>query len=60
MRKMRLNERIDAIGKKPKAQRRKKKGDDDVDVSYTICKRTSELTADCRYISRRDLRETAR
>jgi len=31
---MALEERIDNIGKKPKQTRRKKKGDDDVDVSF--------------------------
>ncbi|KGB77759.1 transcription factor IWS1 [Cryptococcus deuterogattii R265] len=42
-RRLALEERIDAIGKKPKAVRRKKKGDDDVDIvdSYhdDICAR---------------------
>lgn len=35
-RRLALEERIDAIGKKPKAIRRKKKGDDDVDVGVPL------------------------
>lgn len=38
-RRLALEERIDAIGKKPKAVRRKKKGDDDVDVSAPLVAR---------------------
>lgn len=34
-----MEERIDAIGKKPKVVRRKKKGDDDVDVSAPLVAR---------------------
>lgn len=34
---MNLEARIDNIGKKPKVARRKKKGDDDVDVSVSLC-----------------------
>lgn len=34
---MALEDRIDNVGKKQKAVRRKKKGDDDVDVSGQHC-----------------------
>jgi hypothetical protein len=33
---MALDERIDAIGKKTKTTRRKRQGDDDVDVSLLV------------------------
>ena len=36
-RRMALEDRIDNVGKKQKAVRRKKKGDDDVDVSGQHC-----------------------
>ena len=48
-----LEERIDNIGKKPKVQRRKKKGDDDVDVSSSF----QRSTASCPYSIVRGLSE---
>jgi len=54
-RRMALEERIDNVGKKPKAVRRKKKGDDDVDVSGLL--RTMTLRASRAFVvSDEDLR----
>ena len=52
---MALEERIDNIGKKAKAVRRKRKGDDDVDVSFRVIDdplRSSRVLEDRRLLPR--------
>lgn len=61
-RRLALEERIDAIGKKPKAVRRKKKGDDDVDVGAPPCSKAyaNSTCLDCGLLSRRHLCSSSR